>query len=341
MKNIHIVIPDLFLPQQLAAYACKDLRLPALEKLLARADVEPLDIETLEAWLCRQFGVEELAIAPLTLQAEGVALGEGYYLRADPVGIRMQRGEMVLDNAVLLNADEAEQLCASLNVHFAADGLRFLAPHPQRWYVQLDEVPAMETRPLAQVVGANMHVHLPRGQDALRWHAVLNEIQMLFYEHAVNLAREQRGEAAISGVWLWGGGKATVQLLQPSATVAGDGELAAAFAQAAGLTFLRCDFPLPPGLLAESGDVLVVLEGLRSALQAADIGSWRNTVQQFERNIVVPLLQALQGGKVGQITLDVLSEGASRRFVLTRARLWRGWRLPKSLLHYALLQDSA
>ena len=42
MKKVHVVIPELFLPQQLAAYASADLGLPALEKLLARAQVTPL-----------------------------------------------------------------------------------------------------------------------------------------------------------------------------------------------------------------------------------------------------------------------------------------------------------
>ena len=72
MKNVHIVIHDLFLPQQLAAYAAGDLRLPALEKMLARAQPSTLNIDTLEAWLCDYFSVD--AIAPLTLQADGVPI---------------------------------------------------------------------------------------------------------------------------------------------------------------------------------------------------------------------------------------------------------------------------
>ena len=75
MKNIHLVIPDLFLPQQLANYACGDVPLPALEKLLARADDSPLNTDTLESWLCRHFAVEGMAIAPLTLAASGAGSG--------------------------------------------------------------------------------------------------------------------------------------------------------------------------------------------------------------------------------------------------------------------------
>lgn len=341
MKKAHIVIPDLFLPQQLAAYASADLSLPALEKLLARAQVEPLKVDTLEAWLCESFGVGEMAIAPLTLQVDGVHPGDVYWLRADPVGISMQRDQMVLQSDIALTEEEAALLCDSLNAHFAADGLRFVAPHPQRWYLQLDHEPAMETYPLPQVVGADIHAHLPHGADALRWHSVFNEIQMLFYEHAVNQSREQRGELPVSAVWLWGGGKLSEGLLQPFSNLAGDSELARAFAQAACMSVFNGTAPMPAGWAAESGDLLLVWEGLRSALQRADIGKWRGAVQQFEKNYAGPLLAALAAGHVGQVTVDVLSEGASRRFVVTRAALWKLWRLPKPLLHYALVQHTS
>lgn len=336
MKKAHLVIPELFLPQQLAAYAGADLRLPALEKILSRAQATPLEIDSLEAWLCKHFGVEEMAIAPLTLLADGVPPGSSYWLRADPVSIGMQRDQSVLQADPGLSAEEAAQLCASLNAHFAADGLRFYAPHPQRWYLQLDKVPEIHTYPLAQVVAADMHAHLPYGVDALRWHSLYNEIQMLFYAHAVNQAREQRGEPLISAVWLWGGGKLGRDLLQPYACVAGDSELASAFAQAAAIPVVQSAGQMLRSL--ESGDCLLVWEGLRAALHGADIGKWRSAVQQLEKDYVGPLLAALSAGKVGQITLDVLSESASRRYVLSRASLWKVWRMPKPLLHYALLQ---
>ena len=341
MKKVHIVIPDLFLPTQLAAYACADLRLPALEKLLSRSQVSSLLPGSLEAWLCGHFGVDETAIAPLTLQADGVPAGADYWLRADPVSISMQRDQTILQADIALSAEEAAQLCASLNAHFAVDGLHFIAPHPQRWYLQLQHAPVMQTYPLPQVVGTEMHAHLPYGKDALRWHGVINEIQMLFYEHAVNQAREQRGEMPVSGVWLWGEGKLAEMLLQPFAKMAGDSELAYAFAQAAGISVLKETDRIPVSVIKEEGDLLLVWEGLRSALQGADIGKWRTVVQQFEKNIAAPLLAALAAGQIEQITLDVLSEGSSRRFVLTRTSLWKFWRRSPPLMNYALTQHSS
>jgi len=334
MKNVQIVIPDLFLPQEVAAEACAGLKLPALEKLLARAQPAPLSAEPLEACLCGAFGVVDQAIAAVTLRADGMEPGAAYWLRADPVHLRLQRDQLILHPDVPVGADEAAQLCASLNAHFAGAGLRFSAPHPQRWYLQLDAAPDMTTHPLAQVAGRNVHAYLPQGPDALRWHGVFNEIQMLLFEHAVNQAREARGELPINSVWLWGGGRAAGQLLRPYTKLCGDSDLAGAFAQAAGIP---CE-PLPDDVTrcveGNDGDVLIVWEGLRHALQHGDLHAWRDELQRIEQGCAAPLLDALHAGRIAQLTLDVLQAGASRRFMLTRGAAWKLWRRPKPLACY-------
>lgn len=338
MTNIHVVIPELFLPQQLAAYACTDLRLPALEKLLARGRSEQLNVGSLEAWLCKKFGLDENSIAPVTLLADGLQPGSSYWLRADPVGISMQQDQITLKSDITLDADEAARLCESLNTHFAAEGLQFYAPHPQRWYLKLEQSPAIETFSLAQVVGANMHEHLPFGADALRWHSVFNEIQMLFHEHAVNQERERDGKHPVNGVWLWGGGIHQLELLKPYVGVLGDNELARAFAQAAGVPVLGGIKTHPCASDAEQGGLLLVYEQLRNAMQRADIADWRHSVESFEREYAEPLLEMLRAGSVKQLTLDVLCENDSRRFIVTDAALWKIWRKSKPLTHYALVK---
>ncbi len=329
----HLVVPDLFLPQEIAADACAGLRLPMLEKLLARAQSAPLPIDNLETCLCEAFGVEGQAIAPVTLLADGMQPGAAYWLRTDPVHIQMQRDQMVLQADVPINADEAAQLCASLNTHFTAEGLHFFAPHPQRWYLRLDNAPDMVTRPVAQVAGKNIRAFMPHGPDALRWLGVFNEIQMLFFEHAVNQAREARGESAINSVWLWGGGSAAGQLARPYSRVCGDSPLAAAFAQAAGIPLAADEFTVA----GNDGDVLFVWEGLRSALQQGDLHAWRVSVQRFEQVCVAPLWAALRAGRITQLTLDVLGAGGARHFELTRSAAWKLWRLPKSLMRYTVV----
>jgi len=351
MKSIHLVVPDLFLPQEVAAEASAGLKLPALEKILARAQPAPLSTESLEAWLCATFGVPDQAIAAVTLRVDGLEPGAAYWLRADPVHLRIQRDQLILQPEVRLDAGEAAQLCASLNAHFAAEGLHFFAPHPQRWYLRLDAVPGMTTHSLAQVAGKNVHAYLPQGSDALRWHGVFNEIQMLLFEHAVNQTREARGELPINSVWLWGGGCAAGQLHRPFTEVYGDSDVAGAFARTAGIP---CE-PLPDNVTRcvadNDGDTLIVWEGLRRTLQHGDLHAWRDELQRFEQGYAAPLLDALRAGRIAQLTLDItksgnplsskldveltlLQSGASRRFLLTRSAAWKLWRRPKPLACY-------
>lgn len=335
MKNTHIAVPALFLPQEVAAEACGGLNVPALETLLARAQPAPLPAGSLETWLCDRFGVAGAAVAPVTLRADGMEPGAAYWLRADPVHLFLRHNQMVLQAELPLSPDEASSLCASLNAHFSGAGMHYFAPHPQRWYLQLEAEPGMQAHPLAQVAGKNVHAHLPQGPDALYWHGVLNEIQMLFHGHALNLAREARGELPINSVWLWGGGREgarLARLARPCGKLCGDSALADAFARAAGM---------PGGALPDDardwldggGDLLLVWEGLQRAVLRGDLQAWQHAMLQFEQRCAAPLLDALRAGRIERIVLDVPGE-APRRFVLARGAAWKLWRRPKPLAGY-------
>jgi len=336
--HVHLVIQDLFLPREAAAGACAGLCLPALEKILARAKPMPLLAASLEEWLCAAFGAENQAIAPVTLQADGECPGTAYWLRADPVNLSLTGDQLILRPIATLDADEAAQLCASLNRHFADYRLHFMAPQPQHWYLRLGCAPGITTHFLAQAAGKDIHALLPHGADALRWHKLLNEIQMLLFEHPVNQAREARGEWLINSVWPWGGGYAPDKLLRPFERVSTDSLLAAAFASVAGIGHSALPGDVAQFLAGGKGETLIVWDGLRPALQHGDLGEWRDSLQQLEQTCASPLLQALRGGRIDKITLDVLQAHASQRFVLTCGMSWQFWRLSRRLDYYSAIR---
>ena len=157
MRSVHLVIPDLFLPEDFAAEAGAGLSVPALEKMLGRGHSEILDPVPLENLLCELFGVPcaaDAPIAPISAAFDGLAAG--CWLRADPVHLRLQRDQMLLLPVVEISAGEAGEMCASLNGHFAGQGMEFFAPHSHRWYVRLDSLPRIRTTPLSQVVGGDV-----------------------------------------------------------------------------------------------------------------------------------------------------------------------------------------
>lgn len=328
MKQIHVVVPDIFLPQLLANDVCAGMQLPVLEKILARSKMSPLPMHSLEAWLCEAFNVPEAAIAPVTLLADGLPPEDGYWMRADPVHLRLERDQMILQTNVAPSKEEARQLCEYLNAHFADAGMRFFAPHPQRWYLRLADNPQIDTHSIYQVEGRNSRFYLPKGATALQWHGVLNEIQMLLYGHPVNQTIEQRKALPINSVWLWGGGRKAA-LKQPFDLVYGDSELAKLFALAA-------DIPCSD-TWAEAKNALYVWDGASVALRRGDFHAWRESVASFEKKCLLPLLSCLRAGKLDSATIDVLQENNSQRFELTHAMLWKVWKRTHSLAGYSVV----
>ena len=340
MKNIHLVIPDLFLPGDIAAEVCAGLHMPALEKLLGRgpsAIHEPVALENL---LCEIFAVPcpadttqlDAPIAPISAAFDG--LGAGCWLRADPVHLRLQRDQMLLLPAMEISADEATQMCASLNEHFAGQGMEFFAPHPQRWYLRLDRLPRIHTQPLSQVIGGDVRGALPTGEEAARWHQVFNEIQMMLFSHPLNESREARGVLAINSLWLWGGGcdmNGTLQKTHDS--VSSDEVSPEMFAAAAGIPF--APWPKNWHAAANNHRQLLVWTGLRAALQSGDLAAWRSALQDFENNYAAPLWQALRSGKIARLRLDILGRDNIRRVQLTRGDAWAVWRHAKALAEYS------
>jgi len=378
MKNVHLVVCDLFLPQDFATEVCADLRVPALEKMLARGASTGSDPSTgsgrtgeggyLENHLCELFDVPcqpEAPIAPVSAVFDG--LGEGCWLRADPVHLRLQHDQLVLLPDVEVSADEAGWLCAALNEHFAGQGMEFFAPHPQRWYVRLDELPSIETVPLSQAAGRNVHGLLPKGSEAARWHQVFNEIQMLLFAHPVNEARAARGELPVNSLWLWGGGESAGSPRKTYDSASSDKQLVEMFAMAAEIPFAgwpaQWNGSLPPTLMEQlairlgcqktaakplvisreerksssAGRQLLVWTGLRSAMQRGDLNAWRTALQEFETGYAQPLWRALRAGKISQLQMDVLGEDRVWRLLLTRADAWAFWRRARPLAKYAIV----
>ncbi len=339
--NLSLIIPDLLLPQAPNALPGRyqDLRLPALERLFARGTLQQSPGCTLEHFLLEQFNVKDKqSVAPYTWRADGGSTDTSYWLRADPVYLQAQRGQLVLVDGAMLDITEAEAdaLCTTLNQHFVSDNLRFFPAHPTRWYLALDQSPELITEPLARVAGQAVNDCLPRGATGQRWNQILNEAQMLLHAHPINEAREQRGQTAINSLWLWGGGIA--QKLSPCSLH----RLWADDALARGLTLTAqvAWHALPPDAraclagAAPHSQHWVVLDGLRHAAWYGDDAAWRAGLAQLESNWFAPLEQALHAGRIRSLTLYAMNAQSLLILHSKRAQRWYFWRRTKTLNNY-------
>lgn len=332
MKDVHLVIPDVFLPGDFVPVSLTGLRLPALEKMLARGHAETLDAVPFENWLCEIFEAPRHANAPIApVSAAFDGLDEGCWLRADPVHLSLQRDQLVLQSHLEIDPDEAGQFCASLNKYFAGQDMEFFAPHSQRWYVRLNQSAGIITVPLSQAAGRNVRKLLPKGGEAMHWHRTLNEIQMLLFAHPVNEAREARGELPVNSVWLWGDGE-SLALRQIYGGVSSDDMLTRMFAAASDAPFMEWKEQWRGN--ESNGRQLLVFTGLQQALQDGDLAAWSAALQDFETGYAQPLWQALRSGEISRLQVDVLGEDNIRKILLTRADTWAFWRRGKPLAEY-------
>jgi len=131
----------------------------------------------------------------------------GFCLFAWPVYLHPRREELVLMTGEEFEPDEAEaeSLIALLAGHFP--DWRIERTADAMWFIIMDQEPELDTTPLQHVLGENIDPHLPRGADGMKWHGILNEVQMVLFEAEVNQRREAEGRPPVNSLWVWGGGR--------------------------------------------------------------------------------------------------------------------------------------
>ena len=332
-----LVIPGLCGPSlDIPATGYLSAHLPALERLLSRAQVEAQPSADVDHTLAAFFRVPgddgaPLAVAPLTWLADTGERTTGFILRADPVHLRADQACLRLFDSTTFDLDvqEARDLVTAFNDYFSPQGLCLHAPLPQRWYLTLNDVPDLSMVAPTQLAGRNISDGLPQGKTGAKWHAFLNEVQMLFHDHPVNLVRDQHGEPAINSIWPWGGGYLPGQITTPVDRVIADHPQLRGLAQLGGIP-CRGIPDNAADLVAESrgGLQLVWLDQLEHPWRYGEIEVWSDGIRQLEQTWFKPLLDLIMQGRIDR--LDIYPVG-DRRYRITRRHLRRFWKPDRSL----------
>ena len=206
VKTFVKLIVDCVLNHQLLAMPADS----AISKLLSVAKVRRLDMP-LEAVVSVRQGLlpnPDYPIAAIAADADGLQVGDAYWLRADPVHLMLQRDSFSLSEPVPLQVTHAhaEKIITSLNQHFKADDMIFVLGKSGAWYLRLEQQPDIQTSLPAVALDRNIYQFMPTGVNASKWLSYINQVQMLLHEHTVNDARESMHAPAINSVWFSGGG---------------------------------------------------------------------------------------------------------------------------------------
>ena len=329
--HCELVAPGLF-----AAPAAA--RLPSLELLLARGRCASAGSQSLETWLHDAFELETpLAAGALTLLGAGGEPGTQFWLRADPVHLRLMRDRLILAPGAALHIarDEADLLSEALNRHFAPR-LSLQVIDAERWVARVEPDLTLDAPSPLELAGRDVALGMPATGGSPS-HQLLNESQMVLHSHAANEAREARGEPAVNSVWFWGGGRAPRVATKRWHSVSADEPLALGLARAAAMRYRT----LPGSATAwlerapEDGRHLIVLDALRVPLALSETGEYQRAIARLERDWFAPLLAALRDGRIGMITIHVPDAADCLAYETIRGDLRRFWRRPRALEHYA------
>ncbi|NYT24272.1 hypothetical protein H0A73_11720 [Alcaligenaceae bacterium] len=303
-------LPDAAIASELASHMEKSA--PRFTGWLGRAQAAVTSADPAETfctpyeyWLLRHHGFEARAgqrasagLAALLARETGAAseLGEPLWL-AQLVHVAPARdGAALIPASELAITPEESALLLEAAGDFLADSGFAITPFDTtHWRVG----PPPEYRPAcaspALVSITSVNDWWTQDAEGRPWRRLVNELQMLWFDHPVNQAREARGLRPVNSLWLYGGARPS-QLGTPDA--AGNGE--------------------PPR----------VLRGLQGPALVQDWGSWLQELERLEHEEFAALPDMPRLVLTGRDRIVELSPGRKgflARLLAPRKQDWRRW----------------
>ena len=336
VREVVIVIPDLYVAAgQESTPAARAL--PGLEQLARSGTRATLPVGW-RPWLARWLlgpddplsDLAPAAVAARSLSSvqavEGAAAGSVWL--ATPVHLLAGLSSVHLDvHGVLRIVDEdATALAGEFMRVFEGSGWRLEALESGEFLAFGPEIAPADTVEPARWLGRDVAEGLPTGPGARVLRRLGVEIEMWLHGSPLNDVRARRGDAAISTLWLWGGGSAGPR--GPSARTNSHTRLCGTDSYLGGLgAHIGERRRALPARLGEvfgyphTSKVAVVVE-LASMLHSTGERTMLEALGMVDEYFLEPGARAVKDGALEQLT--VLAN--DRRLTLHRVHRWRWWR---------------
>jgi hypothetical protein len=340
MRKLTLFVPGLFGPdsETLPEFSPD---VPSIEKHFRFGTSKNIQNTGFIPTLFQLFGfpeyIQDYPVAAVTRLVDDDHDLEGVWMRADPVHLRPEREAVVLldESAFDLEKHEALIFAADLQQVFTSRDIELEVPTNNRWYLKLKHLPEVNTTSIHEVVGNDIHNHLPIGKDKILWDQLSNEAQMSLHNCPLNSDREQRGEWPVNGVWMWGAGELP-ELPRASRQI-----WSSVFADevtAQGLSILTGTHyrDLPDSIEAlvnqceEQDNILVVVSfGLRHQ-QYFNYEGWQDFIAYLEEEWFSGIEKLIKQNELDKLTLFT----GEKRLTVKKSSFQKFWRRRKSLCNY-------
>jgi 2,3-bisphosphoglycerate-independent phosphoglycerate mutase len=223
-------------------------------------------------------------------------------------------GKMEDHSAGHISTEEADKLIKDLNEQLGGESFRFYTGVSYRHLLVFKEVDFdVRTYPPHDYIGSAIEKILPRGKGAEILIDLIARSQQLFINHDINKVKKDLGENQVSSIWLWGQGKkARMESFKKRFGI--NGAAIAAVDLVKGLSMLiGFDLINVPGATGfvdtnyrgkasaaiEALDkydlVFIHIEAPDEASHNGSIEMKKKAIEQIDKYIVGPVLEALQG----------------------------------------------
>ena len=334
VRELVMVIQDLYLPRELRGSAAASAELSGLEQVVRFGTRVPLAGGWRERMLRRAGRADLAGVAPACIAGAGLdavcarrsagppEAQSGARWIASALHLRAGLRGVDLDHRGLLRLPAAEQ--AQLSADFAhAFAPCVLVPLPSgEFLLDTPGIPALPMHEPARGAGSELGELTPSGPAAAPLRRLLAEIEMWLHTQPVNESRRERGAAPLSALWPWG---ATGRIVCPASGAPAALPLAwGRDAWLEGLWRLQGSVVRPApqrieellGANAPAGVLLVEL--------GEELGDEHDTaadaLRRIDARLVAPALAALRGAALERLSVTLndtcvhLRRGSLRRF---------------------------
>jgi len=340
MKQLNLVIPGLLGPfaNDLPAHIKQQLKQPgfnAINKYFSRADIQNIHADQFQAdsyyeTLVRLINPQcKLSLCQLSAEHDGIDISQGFFYRADPVHFKAESDHAILIGPDLVSPEreEAIQLIDSFNEHFSEDKLSLHSTNECRWYLRSEKPLSLEFNTLDFALGRDIKHFMPRGDDELWWRKILNEAQMLFFQHEVNQLRESQGQLSINGLWLWdlSFDLNACNAIQPDKLFTNEA-LAIALGNQAGIAVQSTK-----NIDEFESTAVLVLDQLYESVCYGDVDAWLEALKQFCSGEFKRSVNLLSSKKIDELNIYPCN---GQVFKINRTNLLKFWKQNKPLFKY-------
>lgn len=284
-----------------------------------------------EAWLNARFKTEHYSLLQHYASSLQIDLDPGYWFLLNPVHLHIARNHLVLTDYRQLNLSEqdahllfekAKTLCNEV-------GVELVFGNATTWFLRADEWSDFLTSSPEAACGHNIEIWSAKGSKELAWRKLQNEIQMEWFIHPLQQQREERGEKAVNGIWLWAGTSLSTGFKAEEDPCRGG--LSGVKRQRTEGTKITAPTGAPYSLMPDICPLIPekpTLQLLSSAALANDWGTWAALMMELERDCFKPLCAALKKREITQLQLRLSNSKTLLTIQTNSNAMKKFWRTP-------------